>query len=434
MLPSRLALMIGAMIRQRAWAAIAAATLLNLPMGSLYAFSVFLKPLEAALGATRSELSAVFGVATICFTLGMNLAPRLFHVASTPVLLLGCTAGGTAGVALAAAATSLVQLALGYGVLFGICGGAAYIFLQQGVNLIVRSRLGLLNGYIVSLYPAGAMIAAPLFGWALSRWDVHTTLAGLAAAVAATGLAATALAMHGGVRLPTATARAASSAASAARVWIFWQIWTVFFLAAAAGLTVLSQAAGMIVAYGGSTAMALAATTAITGAIAAARLGGGWLVDQFPVPVVMAAAHVLALSGTIVLTLWPTPIVSLATLAMIGMGYGFISGSTAGAIAAYWPSSDYGRIASRLYIAWCAAAVTLPVLAGHLYDLSGGYRLAIAIAGCGNLLGIVVACFLPRQSSVKPEAGSASGSQAVSSAPRSPSGTMSGRDSTIARG
>jgi MFS family permease len=132
----------------------------------------------------------------------------------------------------------------------------------------------------------------------------------------------------------------------------------------------------------------------------------------------MAAAHVLALAGTIVLTLWPTPIVSLATLAMIGMGYGFISGSTAGAIAAYWPSSDYGRIASRLYIAWCAAAVTLPVLAGHLYDLSGGYRLAIAIAGFGNLLGIVVACFLPRQPPAIPDTDGVPGHEAVPNAPR----------------
>jgi len=384
------------MIRQRPWAAIAAATLLNLPMGSLYAFSVLLKPLEESLGATRSELSVVFAMATICFTLGMNMAPRLFNVAPVPVLIALCTAGGTIGLALAATASSLVQLAIGYGVLFGICGGAAYIFLQQGVNLLVRGHRGLVNGYIVSLYPAGAMIAAPAFGWALAQWSVRGTMGGLAAVVAATGLAATALVLLAGVQLPAA-GRQAASVGGTSRVWIFWQIWTVFFLAAAAGLTVLSQAAGIIVAYGGSTAMALAATTAITGAIAAARLGGGWLVDQFPIPVVMAAAHVLALTGTIVLTLWPTPVVSLATLAMIGMGYGFISGATAGAVAFYWPSSDYGRIASRLYIAWCTAAVTLPVLAGHLYDLSGGYRLAVIIAGAGNLLGIVLACGLPRQ-------------------------------------
>jgi OFA family oxalate/formate antiporter-like MFS transporter len=384
------------MARQHAWAAIAAATLFNLPMGSLYAFSVLLKPLETALGATRSELSFVFGLATVCFTAGMNLAPRLFGLARASVLVCICTLACTAGVALAATAEHVMRLAIGYGVVFGIAGGAAYIFVQQGVNLIIAGRRGLVNGYIVSLYPAGAMIAAPAYGWALSQWNVNTTIAGLAGVVAATGLAATLLVAHAGVRLETPAA-AAPTAPVASRRWIFWQLWTVFFLAAAAGLMVLSQAAGIIVAYGGATTVALVATTAITGAIAGARLGGGWLVDRFPIPAVMAGAHVLALTGTIVLTAWPTPAVCLVTLGMIGAGYGFISGSSAGAVALYWSSSDYGRIASRLYIAWCLAAVSLPVLAGHLYDLSGGYRLAVIIAGCGNLLGIGLACLLPRQ-------------------------------------
>ena len=384
------------MTKQRAWAAIAAATLLNLPMGSLYAFSVLLKPLEDALGATRSELSFVFGLASISFTVGMVLAPRLFGLASAPVLVAVCAICCTTGVALAASADSVITLAAGYGVLFGVFGGAAYVFVQQGVNLVITSRQGLVNGYIVSLYPAGAMIAVPAFGWALDRWSVHATLAGLAAAVAMTGLAATLLTIHGGVRLP-APGSALPSAQAARRPRIFWQLWVVFFLAAAAGLTVLSQAKEIVIAYGGAAPLALAATTAITGAIAAARVGGGWLVDRFAIPAVMAAAHALALLGTIVLTLSPTPAVALVTLAMIGVGYGFISGATAGAIAFYWPSSDYGRIASRIYIAWCVAAISLPVLAGHLYDVTGGYRLAVIIAGCGNLLGIGLATLLPRQ-------------------------------------
>lgn len=382
--------------RQRPWAAIAAATCLNLPLGSLYAFSVFLRPMEQLLALSRSQLSIVFALATISFTAGMNLAPRLFGLAPAAVLVALCAAASAGGILLAAGAHGFAQLAVGYGLLFGTGGGVAYILVQQAVNLMVRSRLGLLNGYIVSLYPAGAMIAAPSFGWALAHWGLRPTLAGLAGVLALTGLLTIALAIHGGIRLAPPRSEAPRPIALR-RSLVFWQIWAVFFLAAAAGLTVLSQAAGMIVAYGGSTAMALFATTAITGAIAAARLGGGWLVDRFAVPLVMAGAQGLALAGTIVLTLWPAPLVATITLAMIGMGYGLISGSAAGAIALYWASGDYGRIASRVYIAWCIAAVSLPVLAGHLYDLTGGYRMAVIIAGCGNLLGVGIALSLPRQ-------------------------------------
>src|SRR5262249_47164715 len=77
--------------------------------------------------------------------------------------------------------------------------------------------------------------------------------------------------------------------------------------------------------------------------------------------------------------------------------YGLISGVTAGAVASYWPSADFGRIAGRTYIAWCLAAISLPVLAGRLYDLTGGYEMAIIAAGGANLAAVLVALALPAQ-------------------------------------
>jgi OFA family oxalate/formate antiporter-like MFS transporter len=380
------------------WAAVAAVTILNLPLGSIYAFSVFLKPIEHDLGITRSGLSLVFGLASIGFTAGMNVAPLAFGRAPAWMLLVINVAAASIGIGVAASANGLLELLLGYSVLFGIGGGAAYMVLQQGANLIVQRRKGLLNGYIVGLYPAGAMIAAPLFGWANMEFGFRVTMAGLAVALLFMGLAATGFTVHAGTELPR-RAPSAALANNARRTGIFVRLWVVFFLAAAAGLTVLSQAAGIIAAYHGTTATALAATTAITGAIALARVTGGWLVDRFAVPLVSASAHGLAATGAIVLTLWPDPLVAAFALGLIGMGYGFVSGATAGGIALYWPPVDYGRIASRLYIAWCVAAVTLPILAGYLFDITRGYHAAVIIAGGGNLLGLSIALGLPRQSS-----------------------------------
>src|ERR671914_784712 len=101
-------------VRPSAWRAIAAGTALNAPLGSLYAFSVFLKPLEALLGLSRAELAFVFGLASIGFGAGMNAAPYVYGLASTPMLVLGCTAASAAGIALAATAGGLTQLAIGY--------------------------------------------------------------------------------------------------------------------------------------------------------------------------------------------------------------------------------------------------------------------------------------------------------------------------------
>ena len=387
--------------RQSAWRAIAAATALNAPLGSLYAFSVFLQPLEALLGVHRADLALVFAVASAGFGAGMLLAPNVYGVAPTPLVVLACAATSTLGIALAATAGGLAQLAIGYGVCFGAGGGAAYILVQQIVNLAVTGRHGLVNGYVVSLYPAGAMIAAPLFGWGIRELGVRATLGGLAGVLAVSGVVSAWLTAHSGVTLTTVTGLVTLGDEERRRP-VFWRLWFVFFLAASAGLMVLSQAAGIIAAYGGTASVAVYGTTFITATIAAARLGGGWMVDWLAIPSVAAGAHAVALAGSVALTLWPGPAMSVIALALVGLGYGLISGVTAAAVAVYWRRALYGRMAGRIYMAWCAAAIVLPVTAGRLFDLTQGYGTAVLIAAGGNALGILVSLGLPRQSASPP--------------------------------
>lgn len=381
-------------VRRRPWRVLAAATALNAPVGALYAFSVFLQPLEALLGLHRADLALVFAVAAASFGAGMMLAPTLYRIAPTPWLVLACAGVSAAGIALAATAGGLLQLVVGYGVGFGVGGGAAYILVQQMVNLVVTGRHGLVNGYLVSLLPAGAMIAAPTFGWAIRVFGVRAALGGFAATLAITGLVSARL--TAGVGVAAATSSATLGAEERRRA-VFWRLSLVFFLAASAGLMVLSQAAGIITAYGGGPALAVYGTTAITAVIAAGRLGGGWMVDWLAIPTVAAGANSVALAGNVALTLWPGSAMAVLALALVGLGYGLVSGVTAAAVAVYWRRAVYGRMASRVYIAWSAAAIVLPIVAGRLFDLTHGYGAAVLIAGGSNALGVLVALGLPRQ-------------------------------------
>jgi OFA family oxalate/formate antiporter-like MFS transporter len=386
-------------VRMRPGGALAAATIMTLPIGSIYAFSVLLVPLEQLFQASRSELASVFGISAVFFTIGANLAPRLFGWIRAPLLVALTGALSCAGVALAAVAPSLIWLILGYGVLFAIGGGMAYVVVQQCVNTAPLARPGLVNGYLVSLFPLGAMLAAPAFGLGLDWVGVRVTLVGLAAVIGTTALAATALVAYDGVVLAKTTSRPTASAAGSEDKLraTFWKLFTIFFLAASAGLMVLSQAAGMVTAFGARKSASVLATTGITAAIAAARVLGGWLIDRLPVPYVAASAQTVSLLGAIALTVVPSPEVAIVTLGLIGVGYGLISGVTAAAVASYWPKVQFGRIVSRTYIAWCLAAISLPVLAGHLYDLTGGYETAVIVAGGANLLAALVALTLPAQ-------------------------------------
>lgn len=380
--------------RQRSACVLAAATLLNLPFGTIYAFSVFLKPMEAMLGIGRAQMALVFSVASICLTLGMLVGPVLYRRLTPVQLLLGAGLCSAVGLLVAASATSIGQLMLGYGLLFGLGGGVTFVMMQQGLNQTVEAMSGLANGYVVSLYPLGAMIGAPIFGWSIDAFGLRATLVGLAITVALATFAAAVLLRLADIRMQDSQAGAQGTED---RRWsLFARLFGVFFLAAAAGLMVMSQSAGILQAYGAAAAFALGGTTFITGAIAAARIGGGWLVDRFEVPWVACAAHLIALSGSLLLLAFPRPAVAVLAMTLIGMGYGFISGLTAGAIARYWHKNDFGRVAGQLYIAWCVAAVSLPVVAGWLFDRTQAYHGAMMIAAVGNLLGAMLATSLPR--------------------------------------
>lgn len=385
---------------------ILAATFANLPFGTIYAFSVFLKSMESMLGLTRSDMGTVFGLSTVMFATGMNIAPVMYSRLSTGAVLIITSVTGAIGLTLASQAQGFWSLLLGYAIFFGLAGGIAFTTAQQIVNLVPTKRRGLVNGYVVSLYPLGAMIGAPLLGWSVQEMGLRDTLINLALVVFAGGLIAVWLT---GLRsyIPRVIFKAteenvigtvAKPPILGMTQWaLFFKIVIVFFLAASAGLMVMSQAAGIVQSYGGDTQFSIGATAFITGMIASARIGGGWLMDRFSLRQVMGAAHIWSLTGTLLLILWPSPYTALIALAMVGMGYGFVSGSAAGGIAMHWPAAQFGLVASRLYIGWCIAAVCLPVLAGWLFDWSNSYRSSIWIAAAVNLAGIAFALRLPKR-------------------------------------
>jgi MFS family permease len=280
-------------------------------------------------------MGVVFGLSTVMFATGMNIAPVMYSRLSTGAVLIITSVTGAIGLTLASQAQGFWSLLLGYAIFFGLAGGVAFTTAQQIVNLVPTKRRGLVNGYVVSLYPLGAMIGAPLLGWSVQEMGLRYTLINLALVVFVGGLIAVWLT---GLRsyIPRVIFKAseenvigtvAKPPILGMTQWaLFFKIVIVFFLAASAGLMVMSQAAGIVQSYGGDTQFSIGATAFITGMIASARIGGGWLMDRFNLRQVMGAAHIWSLTGTLILIIWPSPYTALIALAMVGMGYGFVSG------------------------------------------------------------------------------------------------------------
>ena len=155
------------------WLNVPASVMVQLSIGSVYAWSIFNSPLTRELGVVAPAaddwtLSAVVPIFSVCaLTLGActaglgkwaeRVGPRM--VAGTAAL---CWGGGLAVTALGCAAHQLPLLYLGYGVLGGLGWGLGYI---SPVSTLLRwfpDRKGLAAGLALTAFGGGAMVATPL--------------------------------------------------------------------------------------------------------------------------------------------------------------------------------------------------------------------------------------------------------------------------------
>ena len=127
--------------------AIAAALLFNPMLGSLYAWSVFLGPLEAELGVLRSEISTVFGVAIFSLTAGVVCAPMANSRVPTALLLIVATLLCVGGLLISAEVNSVLMLTVSYGGLFGFGTGFGYSVTLQLINRALADCRGLANDW-----------------------------------------------------------------------------------------------------------------------------------------------------------------------------------------------------------------------------------------------------------------------------------------------
>ena len=157
------------------WLLAGAAVLVQLALGAVYAWSVFVTPLRDQMGWSRTEATLPFIVTIGVLFLGTLVGGRLQdRVGPRPVALAGGTiyAAGVMLASLVETPDQLWLLMLTYGVIAGIGLGAGYIV---PIAMLVKwfpDRRGLITGVAVGGFGAGALITAPVAGWLIDRSDV----------------------------------------------------------------------------------------------------------------------------------------------------------------------------------------------------------------------------------------------------------------------
>lgn len=150
------------------------AVLIHISIGSVYAFSLFVKSISDYIGYSQGKVQFAFSLAI--FFLGMSAAfgGRLVekNIRRSSLISCICFCSGLLLTALAIKLKSLILVYLGYGCLMGIGLGVGYITPVKSLMLWFKENKGLATGISVCAFGFASSMASPIITYLLG----HTTL------------------------------------------------------------------------------------------------------------------------------------------------------------------------------------------------------------------------------------------------------------------
>lgn len=395
------------------WRIPPAAIAIHLCAGSVYAWSVFNKPIEALHPAwTRGAAAYTFSIAIALLGLSAAFGGRWLERVGprTAATLAAALFGG--GMLIGAWGVSSGTIALlyfGYGVIGGMGLGLAYISPVSALVKWFPDRRGMATGLAVLGFGGGSLIAAPLMNALIAARGVPATLALLGATYGAIMLAAARLltvpptgwlpAGWNPTTRPLAVRPALGDLAvgAAIRTREFWLLWVMLFVNITAGIAILAQGSPLMQdLFGRTPAQAAAFLGVIALCNAAGRLGWALLSDVVGRRTVFLAfftvqAALFACIPWFARTgAWGAfQVATLVIFTMYGGGFATIPAF----LADLYGARNVGAVHGVILTAWSAAGVAGPLVITRIRES----RLATLPAGASKvalyeptLLGITV--------------------------------------------
>ncbi|HUO26540.1 MAG TPA: OFA family MFS transporter [Candidatus Aquilonibacter sp.] len=377
---------------------------MNLALGSLYGWSVFVAPLEKEFHWKRADTSNVFIIAVVVFALSFIVAGRLQDkLGPLRISLVGAVLVSL-GFFSCAYADSLTKFFIFFGVLGGLGNGFGYATPIPVMSKWFPDKRGLAVGLAVGGYGAGSAIFGPLaasyliptFGW-------RTTFQVL-------GLIFFAMTVFGALLLknppagyrpaiwttaPAAKATVSTyefTASEVLRTPTFYLMWIAYALGCAAGLMVISQLVPFAKSIG-IPSTTLAAFGLVVGAVgnASGRILSGWISDhlgrinvlRLMIGISMVAMPILYYVGSNVLALF-------VMLFVVYWCYGTQLSVNAATAADFWGTKNVGINYGMLFTAWGVAGLLGGRIGGLLYDKYHNYQMAFYTAA--GLAAVALVC------------------------------------------
>ena len=196
------------------WVVVGAGMLMTcIGIGAMFSLAVFLQPIAADTGWSRSGISTAATLDFLCMGAAAFLWGALSDRFGTRIVVLLGSALLGIGLVAASRATTLLEFQLLFGVVIGVAAGSFYAPMMATATAWLEHRRNLAAALVSAGMGIGSLTIAPLAGWLLEFLDWRTAM--LAIGVMAWALLIPAALL---VRPPPEAARAADAALAAAVV------------------------------------------------------------------------------------------------------------------------------------------------------------------------------------------------------------------------
>lgn len=371
-----------------AWVVVGACFVaLGVIFGVAYSFAAFFESFVAAFGASRAEVSLVFGLSGLLyFVLGAagGLAADRFGPRLVTSVGMGCIA---AALLLGSRATSIGMLTLVYGVGLGLGIALVYTPAIGCVQPWFVRRRGLAAGIASAGIGAGTFGVPLLATAAIAAWQWRQAMLAMALGVLVVGLGATLLLR----RAPAATRRADGSVpglpfGQALRTPAFGWLYAMVVLGGPSMFVPFAHLSASARDLGIGDAQAVGLVGAIGIGSVTGRFVVGWLADRVGRP--QALVGVQASLGLSMLLWWLAP--NHAALVVFALWMGLSYGGAVSLMPALamdlWGARAVASLIGTLYTGAALGNALGPWLAGRAFDALGRYDeviLACALMSAG---------------------------------------------------
>jgi MFS transporter, OFA family, oxalate/formate antiporter len=395
------------------WVIAVAAVIMQICLGAVYGWSVFVKPLIAAENWKLTDVSLNFtlailflGVGTVIGGLWLDrVGPR--KVATVAGILYGV---GYLVASFAAAHHSLYELYFGYGLITGLGMGMGYICPVATLVKWFPDMRGLMTGIAVCGYGFGALIMSPFAAWEIANHGIPATFTTLGIVYLIVVVITAQFYANppqgwrpAGWEPRTAVAKAASavdfSVSEAMGTWQFYLLFLLLFLNVSAGIMIISQASPMAQQLAGMTVLQAAGMVGVISICnGLGRVFWAFVSDFLGRARVYFLLYLIQMAIFFALPHIKDVTLFTAAFATIGLCYGGGFGTMPSFTADFFGAKYMGGIYGWILLAWGLAAIPSPIMIARVRQNTGSYGPAITVIAVVMLVSLILPLIARRPS------------------------------------